>query len=612
MTLPAATVAFRPAARAPLAAARWPVAALCALAVVACGASALADDGRQREPVERAIEAATAEPSAPVTEVSAAEARRILAPPREGSISWGWTNGGRVDRAAKLPPSGQHWAFFPHIEARGMTYGTDEMAGFLDRISGYVARRYKGSKMFIGNVSPQTGGASQWHRSHQSGRDVDIAYYLIRDYRSYKRARARAKRRKREVRRLDQVPLDNFVKITRRMKARDRSLGAMFDVRRNTALVKAMVTDTVTPVQWIFCAPWVEKAVLRQAERFGYDAAVIARMEEVMHRPSRAAIHDDHMHVRFFCSVQDRLHGCLDREPWRAWVDRGDDAYDARVQQLIGVMARPEPAFRRKAIAALEEIRAVGAVPALAASIADADPAVRRRALRALRVIGTPSAAPLLVEHLREVRDSVLAGEVFETVERLDEEVAASCARDVVEHPDAILSGDLCEDTADLAPLHQRAAKALRSLPARVAVPPLLALLDSPSGEVRLAADRALSWLTNQRGQKALGSDDEAERAEAAKAWRGFWDAHHDEDWTLWLAAGFEDAGYRLRGGRKHRRSDVRTLLRALRDKRPHVAHNAARMLSHVTGHTPRAKLRSRRRTERYWRRYYRRHRRKL
>ena len=38
-----------------------------------------------------------------------------------------------------------------------------------------------------------------------------------------------------------------------------------------------------------------------------------------MKQPSDAEVHDDHMHVRFYCAPADRRLGCVDKGPVRWW-----------------------------------------------------------------------------------------------------------------------------------------------------------------------------------------------------------------------------------------------------------------------------------------------------
>jgi penicillin-insensitive murein endopeptidase len=92
-----------------------------------------------------------------------------------------------------------------------------------------------------------------------------------------------------------------------------------FDVRRNWAFVRAMLNDPEVEVQWIFIERGLAAGLLREATSEGEDPALLARAAFVMHQPSDAEPHDDHMHIRLYCAPSDRALGCVDKGPVRWW-----------------------------------------------------------------------------------------------------------------------------------------------------------------------------------------------------------------------------------------------------------------------------------------------------
>jgi hypothetical protein len=92
-----------------------------------------------------------------------------------------------------------------------------------------------------------------------------------------------------------------------------------FDAPRNWAFVRALLSDPEIEVQWIFVHRSLAAALLAQAAKVGDDPAVVARAANIMHQPSDADPHDDHMHVRLYCAPADRNTGCVDRGPARWW-----------------------------------------------------------------------------------------------------------------------------------------------------------------------------------------------------------------------------------------------------------------------------------------------------
>src|SRR5262249_17418884 len=57
--------------------------------------------------------------------------------------------------------------------------------------------------------------------------------------------------------------------------------------------------------------------LLAEAKRVKAPKATVARFEEVTCQPSTP--HDDHMHVRFFCTPEDMKTGCEDSTPLYPW-----------------------------------------------------------------------------------------------------------------------------------------------------------------------------------------------------------------------------------------------------------------------------------------------------
>jgi penicillin-insensitive murein endopeptidase len=92
-----------------------------------------------------------------------------------------------------------------------------------------------------------------------------------------------------------------------------------FDVRRNWAFVRALLSDPDVEVQWIFMQKSLAAALLAQAAAEGDDPALLARAAFVIRQPTDSEPHDDHMHVRLYCAPGDRRLGCADKGPVRWW-----------------------------------------------------------------------------------------------------------------------------------------------------------------------------------------------------------------------------------------------------------------------------------------------------
>ena len=510
--------------------------------------------------------------------LSVSAARRLLRRPK-GSVSLGVTSRGRLLSARKIKPQGPHYRFFPHIAERDTVWGTDEMQRFISRVSTAVARRHKGAEMRIGNISLHGGGRSPWHHSHQAGRDVDICFY----------ARDRAGQ---------PVKMDDFRKFRRTGYSRDGEL--VFDDERNLDVALAMLAQEETPVQWVFVARWLKRRMLNAAEKRGVAEPTRLRLAKLLRQPGDSAPHDDHFHVRLFCSLQDRKHGCLDRGPQRAWVDRFDDAFAAHVARVAEASTVSDAKLRLQAVELLGRIEARGAGDALLARLADADGRVREAALRNIVALRLKDAGPGVLEAVRRTRRGTWAVALFEAWVGLAPEGMADVAVQLLRHPGPGLHNDL--------PKSARAAIALRSMQLLAEsgrpgdVPALIAALSAPTPELRLAAHKALVALTNQSiRSRHLLSRNAKQRQRTIAAWQQFWTQSQAQGWLLWMKAGFRSHGVRLARGQRFVRRDVPRLIRALTSPKDPVARNAAKVLTRLTGHRPWLRQTDKRSLKRHW-----------
>ena len=229
------------------------------------------------------------------------------------STSLGTHAGGTVHRPARLPPSGDGYTIPTHWRSRNSNFGTDELVGLVVRSTRSVDRLFPGGTAAIGDLSRRTGGASVEHKSHQSGRDVDIFYYAL-DERGRPAPPGEAMLRfNADGRAVRWSPARGLLPPARSVPA------YRFDARRNWALVRSLIVDPGAEVQWIFIQHNLASLLLREAASSGEDAAVLARASFILREPSDSEPHDDHMHVRVYCDPSDRQLGCLDKGPVRWW-----------------------------------------------------------------------------------------------------------------------------------------------------------------------------------------------------------------------------------------------------------------------------------------------------
>ena len=233
------------------------------------------------------------------------------------SISVGTHARGALIHGVELPVEGDGYRVPPAWQVRGRQYGTEEVVRWLTGAFRQVAQRWPGSVASLGDISRQGGGQSLEHKSHGSGRDVDIFFYAVDlSGRPYVPSHAMLK-----------FAADGSAKAwsppVRGERISDPLPVVRFDVQRNWALVRAMLTDPTVDVQWIFIHHALAELLLREGPAPDEDPALIAKAAALFHQPSDAQAHDDHMHVRVHCAPDDRMLGCVDRGPGRNLFEGG-------------------------------------------------------------------------------------------------------------------------------------------------------------------------------------------------------------------------------------------------------------------------------------------------
>ncbi|HEY0192487.1 MAG TPA: penicillin-insensitive murein endopeptidase, partial [Kofleriaceae bacterium] len=223
------------------------------------------------------------------------------------SVSVGKSSNGYLVDAARLPDHGEGYLTRELWRARDNRYGTDELVDLITGVARRMQRRVRGVKLVVADLSGRRGGArAAFHRSHQSGRDVDLLYYL-RD--------AQGK----------PFEADAMHVLDARGVAVDGS-GLTLDVPRTWQLVKDVITAPEASVQWIFLYEPLAQRLLAHAEQLGEPAALIARARATLHQPGDSARHDDHLHVRVYCTAADRAYGCVDLGPMELLAERDAEA----------------------------------------------------------------------------------------------------------------------------------------------------------------------------------------------------------------------------------------------------------------------------------------------
>jgi len=214
------------------------------------------------------------------------------------SRSTGFPWDGRLRRGVLLHESA-NLRYTTEYRAGGNFWGIWELVQLLERAAYRVNQRMPGAKLSVGELSQERGGRVPGHASHRSGRDADIAFYML------------------DARDQPYEPF-GFAAFGANGRGRGVNSNLHFDDARNWELVAKLVADGDARVQYIFVSNALKQRVLREGRRRHASAAILNRAEAVLIQPSGANRHENHFHVRVYCPPASRP-ACRDRAPFHAW-----------------------------------------------------------------------------------------------------------------------------------------------------------------------------------------------------------------------------------------------------------------------------------------------------
>ncbi|MBX3182303.1 MAG: penicillin-insensitive murein endopeptidase [Polyangiaceae bacterium] len=243
-----------------------------------------------------------------------------LAPGLEGSV--GVPHDGVQTGALELPRSGP--GFVRYRPWSKNYWGRPELVRALIRAAETVTREHPGgAPLVLGDLSAEHGGKIPNHRSHRTGRDVDLLWYLTTPDGA-------------------PVPTPGFVRVGSDGLAQVEQDFLALDIPRMWALVRALLSDAEIGVQWLFVSQPIEALLIEYAMAKGEPDALVWYAQTVLHQPRDSAPHDDHIHMRIACSPSAQVSGCQGGGP--AWeflppppaLELSDDA-------LMTLIAAGEP-----------------------------------------------------------------------------------------------------------------------------------------------------------------------------------------------------------------------------------------------------------------------------
>jgi penicillin-insensitive murein endopeptidase len=239
----------------------------------------------------------------------------VLALDGSVSTSIGGPSSGHVEGAIALPDRGPGFYHNPKRpeEAR---FGTVELVQAIARAAAVVDKELPGSALTVNDLGLREGGPIPQHASHQAGRDADILFYVLDEHAAPIPSVG--------------VPIDPKGKgwDFKDLAVPEDDQRVQLDVPRTWRFVAALLEVANEAVQRIFIVEHVRSMLLKEAKRVHAGKALVQRFEDITCQPGSP--HDDHLHLRLFCTPQDMAAGCLDSTPVYPWREQALQALGLR------------------------------------------------------------------------------------------------------------------------------------------------------------------------------------------------------------------------------------------------------------------------------------------
>jgi penicillin-insensitive murein endopeptidase len=225
-----------------------------------------------------------------------------LAPTLTGAV--GAPGHGALSEGVELPREGPGYRWYAPA---GQHYGVSRLVEAVAAAAADVEEeRPGGAPLMVGDLSKRFGGRIAGHRTHRTGRDVDLLFYA-------------------ETPAGESVKSPGFYKFGADGLAfippdRGGPRYIRLDLPREWLLIKSLLTNPDANVQWMFIASPLEALITEYARARGEEPELIWHAESVMIQPADSLPHDDHLHLRTACTPDEAVVGCEGGGPYWSWL----------------------------------------------------------------------------------------------------------------------------------------------------------------------------------------------------------------------------------------------------------------------------------------------------
>ncbi len=437
------------------------------------------------------------------------------------------TRDGFMVNGQALPVPSLYMRQLPVPYERGIAYATPEFMHLLDIVSRKMKKRFPDTILYLGNLGLQGGGDIPYSVSHNAGRDGDIGYYLKDENGKFAHP-------------------DHLHHINRRFVSKEDGAKYTFDLQKNAALIEELLMQKEVPLQFVFVARHLRTALRHELAQRENPDELLARFDAVV---MELASHDDHFHIRVYCSNDDICAGCLDKSVIHEWIEDPVPKQEACITKHYKTLSSKKAGSDERA-AALQRLALMNAATRNTApvikALSDDDESVRAAA--AIAAASIRASAHKALAHRLDVETSPVVQRA------LLDAIAANDSDETAEAMDRLLQR-FNNGTVPFEPgVFNQVIRHIVHNPRRVYTPTLIAALKNEAlaaqaPDVLLAVQVVTNHIYNVSAKPAaepVPAPDAAEFALIAADLETWFAQNESRSRTQWLMDGFKKAGFKV------------------------------------------------------------------